>query len=96
MHTAKQCNVDTEPVPKRKEMLNKRLDRHSVMSSIGRDTDQNKDTFCTFYPVLDNMLSEINRQFSKPNCEIMKGIQALNPASAKLCDDEAVFLCIYL
>lgn len=37
------------------------------------------------------MLSEPNKQFSKTNCEILMGIQALNPASATFCQEEALF-----
>lgn len=63
VHTAEQCNIDTEPTPKRQKMQNKRLDGHNVMSQLGGCPEQNKDTFCTdiFHPVLDNILSEINR-----------------------------------
>lgn len=32
-----------------------------------------------FYPIIDLMLSEINRCFSRKNCDIMNSIQALNP-----------------
>lgn len=43
------------------------------------------------------MLTEINRRFSKPNCQVMRGIQALNPTNATFCDEAALlpFAAIY-
>ena len=42
-----------------------------------------KDTFRVniCYPVLDKVLSELDKRFSNQNCTIMQGIQALNPTS---------------
>jgi len=37
------------------------------------------------------LLSEVKRRFSKENCVIMKGIQALNPCSAIFCEKDVVF-----
>uniref|UniRef100_A0A671X5W5 HAT C-terminal dimerisation domain-containing protein n=1 Tax=Sparus aurata TaxID=8175 RepID=A0A671X5W5_SPAAU len=56
-------------------------------------SEQTRDSFRTsiFYPVLDIMLSELKRRFSKPNCAIMMGIQALNPSSATFCQEEFLF-----
>lgn len=81
LNTSAKCNVETDPIPKRKTKQSRMLDGHTVMSSVGACSEQTKDTFRAriFYPVLDNMLGELNRRFSKPNCEIMMGIQALNP-----------------
>ncbi|KAF3844452.1 hypothetical protein F7725_007615, partial [Dissostichus mawsoni] len=90
LNTSEKCNVETEPIPKRKTKQSRMLDGHTVMSSVGAET---KDTFraSIFYPVLDNMLGELNRRFSKPNCEIMMGIQALNPSSVTFCEEQALF-----
>jgi len=38
------------------------------------------------------MLSELNRPFLNPNCEIMMGIQALKPSSATFCLEEELSL----
>lgn len=42
-----------------------------------------KHTFCVsvYYPVLDNMIGEIGKRFSNTNCNIMQGVQALNPSN---------------
>ncbi|XP_019905690.2 zinc finger MYM-type protein 1 isoform X1 [Esox lucius] len=90
---AEQCNVETEPAPKRKKKLSSKLDGLSVMSPLGERPDKSRDTFRTsiFYPILHNMLSEVNRRFSKLNCQIMKGIQALNPKSTTFCQEEVLF-----
>lgn len=99
INTAEQCNIESDPAPKRKKILSKRLDEHSVMCQLGGRPEQKKDNFRTglFYPVLDHMLTEINRRFSKPNCQVMRGIQALNPTNATFCDEAALlpFAAIY-
>ena len=90
---------ETDPAPKRKKILSKRLDEHTVMCQFGLRPEQKKDNFCTslFYPVTDHMLTEINRRFSKPNCQVMRGIQVLNPTNAAFCDEAALlpFASIY-
>lgn len=45
-----------------------------------------------FYPVLDTMTGEMERSFSDNNCNIMKGIQALNPSSSSFLREEEIFL----
>lgn len=93
LNTAEKCDVEVEPTSKRKTKQSRWLDGHAVMSSTGERSEQSMDTFRTsiFYPVLDNMLSELNRRFAKPNCEIMLGIQALNPSSNTFCQEQALF-----
>lgn len=46
-------------------------------------SEPDKDHFHTsfFYPVIDEMLKELDRRFSKTNCDLMNIIQALNPKS---------------
>uniref|UniRef100_A0A8D2ZIW1 HAT C-terminal dimerisation domain-containing protein n=1 Tax=Scophthalmus maximus TaxID=52904 RepID=A0A8D2ZIW1_SCOMX len=77
LNTAEKCDVEVEPTSKRKTKQSRRLDGHTVMSSTGERSEQTMETFSTsiFYPVLDTMLSKLNRRFAKPNCEIMLGIQ---------------------
>ena len=84
LNTAEKCNVETEAIPKRKSKQSRMLDGCTVMSSEGESSEQTRHFFHTsiFYPVLDIMLSGLKRQFSKPNCAIMIGIQALKPSSA--------------
>lgn len=65
VHTAKQCDIGIEPIPKRKRKQSKRLDDGRVMSPLGQHPEQNRDIFRTgiFYPVLDKMLTAHNRRF---------------------------------
>lgn len=60
---------------------------------------QKKDNFHAglFYPVLDHLLTEINRRFSKQNCQVRRGVQALNPSNASFSDGAAQLpFCISL
>ena len=93
LNTAEKHDVETEPIPKRQSKQSKMLDGHTVMSSVRERSEQTRDSFRTsiFYPVLDIMLSELKKRFSKQNCAIMMGIQALNPSSATFCQDEFLF-----
>lgn len=93
--TAKQCNVAVETVEKRSQKVSSRLGGSIVESSIGqrrcKDGDKDKFRRHIFYPILDHVNVEMKRRFSKPNCEIMKGIQALNPKSKSFLQEETVF-----
>uniref|UniRef100_A0A8C2HAB0 Uncharacterized protein n=1 Tax=Cyprinus carpio TaxID=7962 RepID=A0A8C2HAB0_CYPCA len=53
----------------------------------------NTDSFrrTIFYPIVDTILGELDRRFSKDNCEIMRGIQSLDPKSTCFLQEEAVF-----
>ncbi len=99
LNTAEQCNIETEPAPKQKTKQSSKLQGYITMSQLAGRSESTKDTFHTsiFCPVLDSMLCELNRRFSKPICEIIIGIQALNPTSATFCQEEALspFASIY-
>lgn len=59
-----------------------KLSQCSVLTSVGQSMpEQDKDHYRTnfFYPVIDLMLNELDRRFSKANCDLMNSIQALNP-----------------
>ncbi|XP_035986697.1 zinc finger MYM-type protein 1-like isoform X1 [Fundulus heteroclitus] len=76
-----QCDV-TQPAAKRQKTLSSKLGENRTMTAVGqreseRDEDEFRKTF--FYPVIDLVLSEINRRFSRTNWDIMSSIQALNP-----------------
>lgn len=45
-----------------------------------------------YYPVLDNMIGEMGQRFSNTNCNIMQGVQALNPSSPTFLREQAVLL----
>lgn len=68
------------------------LDAHTVMCQFGGRPEQKKNSCCTglFYPVPDHMLTEINRTFSKPNCQVMTDTQALKPTNNTFCDEAAL------
>lgn len=79
------CDVTMEKADKRQSMRNTRLSGYLVTAPTGeRRIDCDKESFQkhVFYPVLDSMMGELKRRFSKPNCKIMKGIQALHPQSS--------------
>ncbi|KAK7880157.1 hypothetical protein WMY93_033180, partial [Mugilogobius chulae] len=87
---AEKCNIQIEPAPKRKKRLSTKLDGHAVMSHIGcRPEQQQEGSFRAnlFYPIIDHMLAEMNRRFSNINCQLMRGIQGLNPSNDLFCDE---------
>uniref|UniRef100_A0AAX7VMJ6 TTF-type domain-containing protein n=1 Tax=Astatotilapia calliptera TaxID=8154 RepID=A0AAX7VMJ6_ASTCA len=43
-----------------------------------------------FYPILDHVHAEMEKRFNKTNCDIMRGIQALNPKSKSFLSEEIV------
>lgn len=92
--TAKQCNIAVEAVEKRSKRGSSRLSRYLVESTVGqrRCKDGDKDKFRTgvFDPILDHMNAELERRFSKNNCDIMRGIQALNPKGKSFLEEATV------
>ena len=63
-----------------------------MMSTVGqRNGDQSDcESFqrAIFYQVLDCLTAELQRHFSNKNCEIMQGVQSLNPKSTTFLDEE--------
>ncbi|XP_041856904.1 zinc finger MYM-type protein 1-like [Melanotaenia boesemani] len=92
----KQSNIDiTQRKSKRPRQTTKVLQGSVINSTLGQHVvPDSKDTFCVsvYYPVLDNMIEEIGRRFSNTNCNIMQGVQALNPSSPTFLTEEAVLL----
>ena len=81
-------NIENEITvrPVRKKQQSKTLDNYFVDSTIGNsDKFQNEHDFCTqyYYPVIDNLLEELQKRFSDIACSVMRGISALNPTSDK-------------
>lgn len=94
LDVAKQCDVCIDTAPKRKRTLSSKLEGYHVLSTVGsQGTDNSKDYFRTgiFYQVLDRMLGELRDRFSLQSCNIMRGIQALNPNSKTFCDKDSLF-----
>uniref|UniRef100_A0A3Q1H4Y5 TTF-type domain-containing protein n=1 Tax=Acanthochromis polyacanthus TaxID=80966 RepID=A0A3Q1H4Y5_9TELE len=68
----------------------------SLWKDIGdtrKCNDSDKDSFrrTIFYPIVDTILGELDRHFSKDNCDIMRGRQALDPKSKCFLQEQAVF-----
>lgn len=64
------------------------------MSTVGSQAALNSKEFFRagiFYQVLDMMLNELRTRFSEQNCDIMRGIQALNPSSETFCEKDVLF-----
>lgn len=90
---AEQCNISATP-PGRQVTPSSRLEGHYISTPIvQRQVNTEKESFRTgsFIPVIDTLLSEVKRRFSKDNCVIMQGIQALNPCSPTFCEKDVVF-----
>uniref|UniRef100_A0A672MG13 HAT C-terminal dimerisation domain-containing protein n=1 Tax=Sinocyclocheilus grahami TaxID=75366 RepID=A0A672MG13_SINGR len=82
IYIAGKCNISEQLNEKRQTQLSLQFSGHCVLSTTGgRRADASKGGFCSsfFYPVIDQMLSELSRRFSNQKCNIMNGIQALNP-----------------
>uniref|UniRef100_A0A3B1JDS8 HAT C-terminal dimerisation domain-containing protein n=1 Tax=Astyanax mexicanus TaxID=7994 RepID=A0A3B1JDS8_ASTMX len=94
--TAEQCDTAVQPTAKRQKKLSSKLGGHCVLSTVGQkksDSELEKESFRTgfFYPVLDHILTELNRRFSSRNCDLMNGIQALNPKSDGFLKEDTLF-----
>lgn len=94
MDIAEQCTVSSETVKRRVQRESLRLKGYFVDSPIGqhRCKEDDKDKFKreVFYPILDHVHAEMQKRFNKTNCDIMRGIQALNPKSKSFLSEEIV------
>lgn len=92
---AENCDVTMEKAEKRQSVRNRRLGGYLVTTPTGerRIDHDDKESFQkhVFYPILDSMMGELQRRFSKLNCKIMKGIQALHPQSSIFLREEDLF-----
>lgn len=95
VETAKQCNIAVETgEKKRAQKVSTKLGGSYVTCAIGlRKGNEDKDTFRQglLYPILDSLVAEMERRFSKMNCSVMRGVQALNPKSSTFLHDDQVF-----
>ncbi|XP_026034437.1 zinc finger MYM-type protein 1-like [Astatotilapia calliptera] len=55
-----------------------------------KEDDKDKFKREVFYPILDHVHAEMEKRFNKTNCDIMRGIQALNPKSKSFLSEEIV------
>ncbi|KAF3845859.1 hypothetical protein F7725_002937 [Dissostichus mawsoni] len=96
LNISEQCDTAIQPAAKRQKRLSSKLAESFVLTTVGqRETEQDKHGFRTafFYPVIDQMLNELNRRFSNTNCDMMNSIQALNPKSKEFLKET---LCFHL
>uniref|UniRef100_A0A672SDU0 HAT C-terminal dimerisation domain-containing protein n=1 Tax=Sinocyclocheilus grahami TaxID=75366 RepID=A0A672SDU0_SINGR len=89
------CQVSLEKVEKRQQVLSSKLCGSVITSSTGarRENLGDKEAFKRhiFYPVIDSFMGELHRRFSKRNCAIMHGIQALHTKSSTFLQEEPLF-----
>lgn len=93
--TCVKCEISTEFKQKRGTQTSGRLDDSEVTSTLGqRSKVDSKEIFRenVFLPITKAMIGEMEKRFSKSNCNIMKGIQALNPSSSNFLKEEMVLL----
>ncbi len=80
---------------KRPQKISSRLSGSIVESTVGqrrcKEGDMELFRSGIFFPILDCLSGEMQRRFSKSNCSIMQGIQALNPKSRNFLDEETIF-----
>ncbi|KAF3833304.1 hypothetical protein F7725_026969, partial [Dissostichus mawsoni] len=94
LNISEQCDTAIQPAAKRQKRLSSKLAESFVLTTVGqRETEQDKHGFRTafFYPVIDQMLNELNRRFSNTNCDMMNSIQALNPKSKEFLKETTLF-----
>ncbi|XP_034064839.1 zinc finger MYM-type protein 1-like isoform X2 [Gymnodraco acuticeps] len=94
LNISEQCDTAIQPAAKRQKRLSSKLAESFVLTTVGqRETEQDKHGFRTafFYPVIDQMLNELNRRFSNTNCDMMNSIQALNPKSDAFLKETSLF-----
>lgn len=95
IYVSKVTLINTHKKPKRPRQTTKVLQDSVINSTLGQHVvPDSKHTFCVsvYYPVLDSMIGEMGRRFSNTNCNIMQGVQALNPSSPSFLREEAVLL----
>lgn len=95
VETAKRCNIAVEnSEKKRSQNVSSKLGGSPVTCTIGlHKGSDDKDKFRQklYFPILDSIIGEMERRFSKPNCSIMQGIHTLNPKSSTSLQDDQVF-----
>ncbi|CAM4585288.1 unnamed protein product [Leuciscus chuanchicus] len=89
--TCHQSNISTtQNKSKRVRQTTKALQDSIIASTLGQHVSPDGKTSFrdkVYYPVIDHMKGEVERRFSKTNCDIMNGLQALNPSSRSFLGD---------
>lgn len=89
---AELCKIGVQTHYKRHPRVSSRFLDSLVMSTVGqRNCDDEGFPRSLFYQVIDCLITELKRRFSKKSCEIMQGVQSLNPKSATFLNEEPLF-----
>ncbi|CAM4720962.1 unnamed protein product [Leuciscus chuanchicus] len=92
--TCHQSNISTtQNKSKRVRQTTKALQDSIIASTLGQHVSPDGKTSFrdkVYYPVIDHMKGEVERRFSKTNCDIMNGLQALNPSSRSFLGDDVM------
>lgn len=92
---AEHCKISVQTVCKRQPKTSLRFHDSLMMSTVGQKNSDQSDgeSFqrAIFYQVLDSLTAELQRRCSKKNCEIMQGVQSLNPKSTTFLNEEPLF-----
>nr|XP_054594271.1 zinc finger MYM-type protein 1-like [Nothobranchius furzeri] len=94
LNICEQCDAATQSEAKRQIKTSSRLREYHILSSVGqRELASDKETYRSsfFYSVIDCMLSELSRRFSKTSCELMSSIRSLHPKSDAFLKDTTLF-----
>ena len=85
-------NIRETPLrPQRQKRLPKRLNDTIVMETTGsRNIVSNSENFkvCLYYPILDAMITELQRRFDSKNLELMTSFQCCVPESPYFLDTD--------
>jgi hypothetical protein len=96
----KECNIDPVlPIP-RVRKLPRRLQSAIIENSLGHCTVVDSQTSFRqhiYYPVVDCLISELERRFSNQSVSVMHGIQALTPRHASFLSSDKIhdFAALY-
>lgn len=95
---AKEVDISVESIPtKRTKRRPGRLDSSVVMSTVGAGTEMTcEDEFKIqlYYPVMDVLLSELDRRFNTQNKMLLKSIASLDPTSGTFLNKEALLAMV--
>ncbi|KAK0152938.1 Transposable element Tcb2 transposase [Merluccius polli] len=89
------CSIPITVRLKRVTQTTRALDDSFVKATLGqRSQVDSKDAFRRriFLPIMDSLICEMEKRFSKSSIQIMKGIQGLNPASDVFLREDVVVL----
>ncbi|XP_036842735.1 uncharacterized protein LOC118965606 [Oncorhynchus mykiss] len=89
------CKISIQTVCKIQPKTSLRFYKSLMMSTVGQKIVTKvmvrASNELIFYQVLDSLTAELQRRFSKKNCEIMQGIQTHNPKSTTFLNEEPLF-----